>query len=120
MTIRVVKTEREHRAALKAIERLWGSRAATPRGDALELLVTLVESYEEKKHAIRPPGPIEAIKFRMEQEGLDNSDLARILGGRNRVSEILNRKRGLSLEMIRNLHRRLRIPAESLIAASGS
>ncbi len=117
MTIKVIKTEREHRAALKVIERLWNARLGTPQGDTLELLATLVESYEEKKQSILPPNPVEAIKFRMEQEGLSNSDLARIVGGRNRASEILNRKRGLSLEMIRNLHRRLRIPAESLIAA---
>ena len=117
MTIKVIKTEREHRAALKVIERLWNARPGTRQGATLELLATLVESYEEKKQSILPPGPVEAIKFRMEQEGLSNSDLARIVGGRNRASEILSRKRGLSLEMIRNLHRRLRIPAESLIAA---
>lgn len=117
MKLKVIKTEREHRATLKAIEALWGVRLGTPRGDTLELLTMLVEAYEEKRHAILPPDPVEAIKFRMEQEGLTNSDLARIVGGRNRASEIMSRKRGLSLAMIRNLHRKLRIPAESLLAA---
>ena len=117
MKIKVIKTEREHKAALKAIESLWDSRPGTPKGDALDLLTTLVESYEEKKHAIASPNPIDAINFRMEQEGLDNSDLAKILGGRNRASEVMRKKRGLSLEMIRNLHRKLHIPAESLLAA---
>ena len=117
MNIKVIKTEREHRAALKAIESLWGARPGTPQSNTLELLAALVESYEEKRHAIVPPDPIEAIKFRMEQEGLDNSDLARIVGGRNRASEILHGKRGLSLEMIRNLHRKLHIPVEVLLSA---
>jgi HTH-type transcriptional regulator/antitoxin HigA len=115
--IKVIKNESEHRAALKAIESLWKARPGTLQGDTLELLAALVESYEEKKHAILPPHPIEAIKFRMEQEGLDSSDLAKIVGGKNRASEILHRKRGLSLEMIRNLHKKLHIPAESLLAA---
>ena len=117
MKIRVIKTERDHAEAMKAIEALWKARPGTPQGDTLDLLTMLVESYEEKQHAILPPNPIEAIKFRMEQEGLDNSDLAKIVGGKNRASEILHRKRGLSLEMIRNLHKKLHIPAESLLAA---
>ena len=117
MKIRVIKSEREHRQALKAIGRLWDARRGTPDGDLLDVLATLVEAYEGKKYAMLPPDPIEAIKYRMEQEGLDNSDLAKIVGGRNRVSEILNGKRGLSLEMIRSLHKKLHIPAESLLAA---
>jgi HTH-type transcriptional regulator/antitoxin HigA len=117
MNIKVIKTESQHREALKKIEKLWGARSGTPQGDLLEVLVTLVESYEDKRHAILPPDPIQAILFRMEQEGLKNSDLAKIVGGRNRASEILHKKRGLSVEMIRNLHRKLRIPVESLIAA---
>jgi HTH-type transcriptional regulator/antitoxin HigA len=115
--IKVIKTEREHQAALKAIESLWEARPGTHQGDTLELLAALVESYEEKKHAVLPPHPVEAIKFRMEQEGLNTSDLAKILGGRNRASEILHSKRRLSLEMIKNLHKKLHIPAESLLAA---
>jgi HTH-type transcriptional regulator/antitoxin HigA len=117
MKIKVIKTEMEHKAALKMIEALWDARPRTPRGDDLELLTTLVEAYEDQKHAILPPHPIEAIKFRMEQEGLNNSDLAKILGGKNRASEIMRKKRGLSLGMIRNLHTKLQIPAESLLAA---
>jgi HTH-type transcriptional regulator/antitoxin HigA len=117
MKIKVIKTERAHLEALKAIEALWKARPGTPQGDTLDLLTTLVESYEEKKHAILPPHPIEAIKFRMEQDGLDSSDLAKIVGGKSRASEILHRKRRLSLEMIRNLHKKLGIPAESLLAA---
>jgi len=117
MNVKVIKNERQHRAALRAIELLWKARPGTPRDDMLELLATLVESYEDKHHAILPPDPIQAIKFRMEQDGMNNTDLAKILGGRNRASEILHRKRGLSLEMIRNLHRKLHIPAESLLSA---
>src|ERR1043166_1292306 len=103
MTLKVIKTERDHRAALKAIESLWKARPGTPQGDLLDVLPTLVAPYEEKHHATPPPDPIAAIKFRMEQEGLDNADLAKIVGGKSRVSEILRGKRGLSLEMIRNL-----------------
>jgi HTH-type transcriptional regulator / antitoxin HigA len=117
MKVSVIKTEREHKAALKTIDALWDAQPGTPRGDLLELWTTLVEVYEEKKHSIAPPHPIEAIKFRMEQEGLSNADLAKVLGGRNRVSEVLNKKRGLSLEMLRRLHSKLHIPAESLLAA---
>jgi len=117
MRIKLIKNKREHAAALKAIEKLWRARPGTPRGDRLELLAALVEAYEEKSHAILPPHPVEAIKFRMEQEGVSAARLARILGGRNRVSEILRGKRRLTLAMMRNLHRDLRIPAESLLAA---
>jgi len=117
MKIKVIKTERGHAEALKAIEALWKARPGTAQGDTLDLLTLLVEAYEEKQHAILPPNPIEAIKFRMEQDGLDNSDLAKIVGGKNRASEIMHQKRGLSLEMIRNLHKKLGIPAESLLAA---
>jgi len=117
MTVKVIKNERQHRMALREIESLWNARKGTPKGDLLELLTALVESYEEKRHVILPPHPIQAIRFRMEQEGLDNADLAKIVGGRNRASEIMHGKRGLSLDMIRNLHRKLNIPAESLISA---
>jgi len=115
MEIKVIKNARDHRKALRQVESLWDAKPNTPRGDQLELLTTLVEVYEERRHPIIPPDPVSAIKFRMEQEGLDNSDLARLVGGRNRVSEILHRKRPLSLEMIRNLNRKWHIPAESLI-----
>ena len=94
------------------------ARPGTRNGDELDILTTLVEAYEAKYHAIYPPNPIEAIKFRMDQLGMTRKDLEAMLGGRGRVSEILSRKRGLSLEMIRRLHRTLGIPLESLIGTA--
>ena len=88
---------------------------ASPEGEGLDILVTLVQAYESKHYPIDPPDPIEAIKFRMDQMGLTVNDLCHAIGRPNRVYEVLNRKRGLTLEMIRNLHRDLGIPAESLI-----
>ena len=116
MKIKPIKTERDYRTALKEIERLWDVKPNTPKGDRLEVLVTLVEAYEQKHYKVEPPDPVEAIKFRMEQLGLKSSDLAKILGGRSRVSEVLNRKRKLTVEMMRSLRKRLDIPAESLLA----
>ena len=116
MTIKPIKTERDYRTALKEIEKLWDAKPNTPKGDRLEVLVTLVEAYEQKHYKVEPPDPVEAIKFRMEQLGLKASDLAKILGGRSRVSEILNRKRKLTVDMMRSLRKRLDIPAESLLA----
>ena len=116
MTIKPIKTGRDYRTALKEIERLWDARPNTPKGDRLEVLVTLVEAYEQRHYKVEPPDPVEAIKFRMEQLGLKSSDLAKILGGRSRVSEVLNRKRKLTVEMMRSLRKRLDIPAESLLA----
>ena len=116
MTIKPIKTERDYQKALKEIEKLWDAKPNTPKGDRLEVLVTLVEAYEQKHYKIEPPDPVEAIKFRMEQLGLKASDLAKILGGRSRVSEILNRKRKLTVDMMRSLRKRLDIPAESLLA----
>ena len=116
MTIKPIKTERDYHKALKEIERLWDAKPNTSKGDRLEVLVTLVEAYEQKHHRIDPPDPIEAIKFRMQQLDLKPADLADTLGGRNRVSEVLNKKRKLSVEMMRSLRKRLAIPAESLLA----
>lgn len=116
MKIQPIKNERDHQGALKEIEKLWDAKPNTPDGDMLELWVTLVEAYEAKHHAIPPPDPIEAIKFRMEQMGLTKSDLATYLGGPSRVSEVLAGKRGLSLAMMRRLHKELHVPAESLLA----
>ena len=116
MTIKPIKTERDYQTALKDIEKLWDAKPNSTKGDRLEVLVTLVEAYEQKRYPIDPPDPIEAIKFRMEQLELKPSDLADILGGRNRVSEILNRKRKLTVDMMRSLRKRLAIPAESLLA----
>ena len=116
MEIRPIRTEADHRRALKAIERLWNARPGTAQYDRLDVLATLVAAYEEKHHPIEAPDPIEAIRFRMEQLGLERKDLERYLGSRSRVSEVLSRKRRLSLRMIRSLHRELGIPAESLLA----
>jgi HTH-type transcriptional regulator / antitoxin HigA len=116
MTIKPIKTERDYQKALKEIEKLWDAKPNTAKGDRLDVLVTLVEAYEQKHYRIDPPDPIESIKFRMEQLELKPSDLADILGGRSRVSEILNKKRKLTVEMMRSLRKRLAIPAESLLA----
>ncbi len=116
MTIKPIKTERDYRKTLKEIEGLWDAKLNTPKGDRLDVLVTLVEAYEQRHYKMEPPDPVEAIKFRMEQLGLKPSDLAQILGGRSRVSEILNKKRKLTVEMMRSLRKHLDIPAESLLA----
>ena len=113
MTIKPIKTERDYQKALKEIEKLWDAKPNTAKGDRLDVLATLVEAYEQKHYTIEPPDPIEAIKFRMEQFELKPAD---ILGGRSRVSEILNTKRKLTVEMMRSLRKRLAIPAESLLA----
>ena len=96
-------------------EELWGAKAGTPKGDRLDILATLIEAYETEHYPMDPPDPIEAIKFRMEQQGLTRKDLEEILGTRTRVSEVLNRKRGLSINMIRAIHDKLGISAEILI-----
>lgn len=115
MTIKPIKNNKDYRRAIKRIDKIWDAKKNTPKGDELDILITLVEKYEDEKYPIPPPDPVEAIKFRMEQEGLKNKDLAPYLGGRNRVSEILHRKRDLTVKMIRSLYQNLKIPAESLI-----
>ena len=115
MTIKPIKTERDYQKALKEIEKLWDAKPNTPMGDRLDVLVTLAEAYEEKHYKVDPPDPVEAIKFRMEQLELKPSDLAKILGGRNRVSEVLNKNRKLTVEMMRSLRKHLGVPAESLL-----
>lgn len=115
MTITPIKTARDYENALRRIEQLMDAAPNTKRGDELDILTTLVEAYEAKHHPIYPPDPIEAIKFRMDQLSMTRKDLEGVLGGRGRVSEVLNGKRGLSLEMIRRLHRKLDIPLESLV-----
>jgi len=116
MTIKPIKTKKDYQAALKKIEKLFDAKPDTPDGDLLEVLVTLVEAYEQKYFRIVPPDPVEAIKFRMEQLGLKQSDLSDAMGGKNRVSEILNRKGELTADMMRKLHKQFNIPAESLLA----
>lgn len=116
MTIKPIRTKKDYQAALKKIEELFAAKPNTPSGDLMEVLTTLVESYEQKHFNITPPDPIEAIKFRMEQMGLKQSDIAEVIGGKNRASEILNKKRELTAKMMRDLHRKFNIPAESLLA----
>jgi HTH-type transcriptional regulator / antitoxin HigA len=113
--LRPIRSAEDHAAALAEVERLWGAKAGTPEGDRLDLLATLIDAYEAEHEPLDPPDPIEAIKFRMEQQGLARKDLEHILGTRTRVSEILNRKRGLSIGMIRRLHAELGISADVLI-----
>jgi len=113
--LKPIRTKADYEAALAAIERLWGARAGTPQGDRLDILATLVDAYENEHYPMDPPDPIEAIKFRMEQQGLDRKDLAGILGSRTRVAEVLNRRRGLSINMIRRLHDKLGISLDVLI-----
>jgi HTH-type transcriptional regulator/antitoxin HigA len=116
MNIKPIKTEPDYKEALARIEELWDAEPNTKKGDELSILAILVENYENEKYKILAPDPIEAIKFRMDQSGLKKTDLARYLGGRNRSTEILNRKRSLSVRMMRALHNKLKIPAASLLA----
>jgi len=116
MDIQPIKNEKDYDFALAEIERLWGSKEGTKDGDKLDILLILVENYDDTHHQISPPDPIEAIKFRMEQMNLTRKDLEPYIGSRGRVSEVLNHRRKLSLNMIRNLHTHLSIPLESLIS----
>ncbi len=118
MSISPIKSKQDYERVLGRIERLMEAESGTRAGDELDVLTTLVEAYEAKHYAICPPDPIEAIKFRLDQLGMTRKDLEAILGGRGRVSEVLTGKRRLSLEMIRRLHRQLRIPLESLIGTA--
>ena len=115
MQIRPIKTKADHRAALKEIERLMDARPGTLDGDRLEILTTLVDRYESQHEPIEPPDPIDALLYHMESRGLTRRDLERYLGSRARVAEVLNRRRPLTIEMIRRLHDGLGISAEVLI-----
>ena len=115
MDIRPVRTKADYRRTLKEIETLMDAAPNTPEGDRLDVLVALVEAYERKHYTLDLPDPVEAIKFRMEQMGLSPKDLEPMIGRRNRVYEVLNRKRPLTMKMAWSLHRELGIPAESLI-----
>jgi len=115
MNIKPIKTKADHRAALKEIESLMTAKPNTPEGERLDVLVTLVAAYERKHYPLDLPDPIEAIKFRMEQMELTPRDLVPMIGQLNRVYEVLNHKRPLTLKMIWRLHNQLGIPAESLI-----
>lgn len=117
MRIAPIKTQRLYRRALKEIEGLMAAKRNTPGGDRLDVLVTLVEAWEARHYPMDMPDPVAAIKYHMEQKGLSPRDLMPFIGGRNRVYEVLSRKRPLTVAMIRRLHSGLGIPAESLIGA---
>ncbi len=117
MDIKPIRTEADYRATLKEIEGLMHAEFGTSEGDKLDVLVTLVEAWEREHYPMDFPDPIEAIRFVMEQRGLEPKDLVPMIGQANRVYEVLNRKRPLTLNMIRRLHEGLGIPAESLLAA---
>ncbi len=115
MDIKPIKTETDYEAALREIDRLMDAKLDTPEGDQLDVLTTLVEAWEQKHHQIEDPDPIEAILHRMEALGLARKDLEPMIGTRARVSEVLSRKRPLTINMIRKLNEEMRIPAEMLI-----
>jgi HTH-type transcriptional regulator/antitoxin HigA len=115
MEIKLIKTENDYNQALERLEVVFDAKKGTPEGDELELLSILIEQYENTHFPIDLPDPIEAIKFRMEQMGYNQNDLAKIIGLKSRASEILSKKRKLSLEMIRQLHTSLHIPTDVLI-----
>lgn len=115
MTLRLIKTKKDYQTALNRLEVIFDARPGTPQGDELEVLGILIDKYEQENYPIDFPDPIEAIKFRMEQLGYSQSDLANIVGLKSRASEILSKKRKLTLDMIRNLHDTLHIPTNVLI-----
>ncbi|MDO9453592.1 MAG: transcriptional regulator [Stagnimonas sp.] len=116
MTIKPIRTDADLHAAFRQLEAIFQSAEGTPEGDDRDVLVTLIEAYENKHYPIDAPDPVEAIKFRMEQQGLTARDLEPFIGSSGRVSEVLNRKRPLSLRMVKQLHEGLHIPYESLLA----
>ncbi len=116
--VKPIRTDADYEAALAEVGRLWGSKLGTAKGDRLDVIATLIDAYEAKRFPMDPPDPVEAIKFRMESQGLTRKDLEGIIGTRTRIAEVLGRKRGLSIEMIRRLHTKLGIPAEVLIKPS--
>jgi HTH-type transcriptional regulator/antitoxin HigA len=114
MNITLIKNKKDYEKTLKMVEKLWNAKLNTKEGDELDVLTTLIEKYENEQFPIEFPNPIEAIEFRMDQLGIEQKDLAKIIGA-NRISEILNKKRPLSINMIRILRKELKIPADSLI-----
>ena len=117
MTIKPIKTKKDYQQALARLEKIFDAKKGSAEGDELEILGLLIDNYENENFPIGFPDPVEAIKFRLEQLGYNQSDLANVIGLKSRASEILNRKRKLSLEMIRQIHERLNIPTEVLIQA---
>jgi HTH-type transcriptional regulator / antitoxin HigA len=118
MEIKPIRTKSDYERALREIERLWGAKERSREGDRLDVLATLVEAYEAKHFVIGSPDPVDAIRFRLEQQGLEPRALVGVIGGRSRVYEVMRGKRSLSLNMIRRLNERFGIPAEVLIRSS--
>ena len=118
--IKPIRCETDYQAALDDVGRLWGAKLGTPDGDRLDVLATLIEAWEDKHYPVDLPDPVETIKHLMLEHGLTRKDLEPLLGTRTRVAEVLNRKRSLSLAMIRRLHEKLGIPAEVLIQPSAT
>ena len=116
MNIKPIRTEEDLQKSFKYLENIFQAKRGSAEADEAEILVTLIEAYENKHYPIDPPDPVEAIKFRMDQQGFRLKDLEAFIGGSGRVSEVLNRKRPLSLRMIKRLHNGLNIPYESLLA----
>ena len=116
--LKPIRSEDDYQTALAEVERLCGAKSGTPDGDRLDILATLIDVYESEHDPMDPPDPVEAIKFRMEQQGLSRKELEPLIGTRTRVADVLNRKRSLSIAMIRRLHERLGISAETLIRPS--
>ncbi len=116
--LKPIRTKADYERALMQLEALWGAKSGTRDGDRLDILATLIDAYEAEHYPMDPPDPIEAVKFRIEQQGLSRKDLEPLIGTRTRVAEILNRKRSLSISMIRRLHEQLGISAEVLIRPS--
>lgn len=117
MEVGVIKNKKQYEKALQRFEEIFLSKSNTKEGDEAQLLALVIKDYEDKHYTIESPDPVEAIKFRMEQMNMSKKELGEILGYTSRVSEILSRKRKLTLEMVRNLHSKLNIPLESLIQA---
>ncbi|MBX9783307.1 MAG: helix-turn-helix domain-containing protein [Chitinophagaceae bacterium] len=115
MNIKPIRTKKDYEAALKRLNVLFDAKPNTPEGDELEILSMVIDTYEKEHYPVDYPDPVEAIKFRMEQMGYSQNDLAKVVGLKSRASEILNRKRKLSLDMIRKLHETLSIPTDVLI-----
>jgi HTH-type transcriptional regulator/antitoxin HigA len=116
--LKPIRSESDYENAMAELERLWGAPDESPEGDRLDVLVTLIDAYEAEHFPMDPPDPVEAIRFRMEQQGLTRKDLEPFIGPRNRVADVLNRRRSLSIEMIRRLHDGLGISADVLIRPS--
>jgi HTH-type transcriptional regulator/antitoxin HigA len=119
MNIKPIRNDDDLRAAFALLEQIFQAQEGTPEDDEMEVLVALVEAYENRHYPVGPADPVEAIKFRMEQEGLAAKDLEPFIGSSGRVSEVLNRKRTLSLRMVKRLHEGLKIPYESLLSRTG-